>query len=160
MEFSKRLDLFGAEVFAALNEKRRALEAEGRTVYDLSVGTPDFKPSAHVMDALIESARNTDNWKYSLHDKDELLDAVAGYYKDRYGVDGIGHDMPIHPAEVAADRVARHEPTFLPENNRRKQNRRVKPPRLVLQGFPASAMVEAAPRGRRPAPRCCRVFPA
>ena len=93
MEFSKRLDLFGAEVFAALNEKRRALEAEGRRVFDLSVGTPDFKPSAHVMDALAESAKDTDNWKYSLHDKDELLDAVCAYYKDRYGVEGIGRDM-------------------------------------------------------------------
>ena len=37
MEFSKRLDLFGAEVFAALNEKRRALEAEGRRVFDGSL---------------------------------------------------------------------------------------------------------------------------
>ena len=27
MQLSKRLDLFGAEVFAALNEKRRELEA-------------------------------------------------------------------------------------------------------------------------------------
>ena len=50
MEFSKRLGLLGDEVFAALNVRRRELEAEGRTVYDLSVGTPDFKPSQHVID--------------------------------------------------------------------------------------------------------------
>ena len=93
MQLSKRLDLFGAEVFAALNEKRRELEAAGRTVYDLSVGTPDFKPSPHLMRALQESAADTDNWKYSLHDKDELLDAVGSYYADRYGVDGIGRDQ-------------------------------------------------------------------
>ena len=93
MQLSKRLDLFGAEVFAALNEKRRELEAAGRTVYDLSVGTPDFKPSAHLMQALQASAADTDNWKYSLHDKDELLDAVSSYYADRYGVDGIGRDQ-------------------------------------------------------------------
>ena len=93
MQLSKRLDLFGAEVFAALNEKRRELEAAGRTVYDLSVGTPDFKPSSHLMRALQESAADTDNWKYSLHDKDELLDAVGSYYADRYGVDGIGRDQ-------------------------------------------------------------------
>ena len=93
MQLSKRLDLFGAEVFAALNEKRRELEAAGRTVYDLSVGTPDFKPSAHLMQALQASAADTDNWKYSLHDKDELLDAVGSYYADRYGVDGIGRDQ-------------------------------------------------------------------
>ncbi len=93
MQLSKRLDLFGAEVFAALNEKRRELEAAGRTVYDLSVGTPDFKPSPHLMRALQESAADTDNWKYSLHDKDELLDAVGSYYADRYGVDGIDRDQ-------------------------------------------------------------------
>ena len=93
MQLSKRLDLFGAEVFAALNEKRRELEAAGRTVYDLSVGTPDFKPSAHLMQALQASAADTDNWKYSLHDKDELLDAVGSYYAYRYGVDGIGRDQ-------------------------------------------------------------------
>ncbi len=93
MELSSRLGLFGAEVFAALNEKRRALEAEGRTVYDLSVGTPDFKPMPHLMEALASSAADTDNWKYSLHDKDELLDAVSGYYADRYGVGGIGRDQ-------------------------------------------------------------------
>ena len=44
MEFSRRLDLFGPEIFAALNDKKVALEAEGRHLYNLSVGTPDFAP--------------------------------------------------------------------------------------------------------------------
>lgn len=47
MEFSKRLDLFGDEIFAALNERKVALEAQGRTIYNLSVGTPDFAPAEH-----------------------------------------------------------------------------------------------------------------
>ena len=34
MEFSKRLDLFGDEIFAALNERKVALEAQGRTIYN------------------------------------------------------------------------------------------------------------------------------
>ena len=93
MEFSKRLDLFGDEVFAALNAKRRELEASGRKVYDLSVGTPDFEPAPHVIEALRESAAVPANWKYSLHDTDELLDAVCAYYADRYGVEGITPDM-------------------------------------------------------------------
>lgn len=29
MEFSKRLDLFGPEIFAALNDRKIALEAQG-----------------------------------------------------------------------------------------------------------------------------------
>ena len=48
MEFSHRLELFGPEIFAALNDKKVALEAEGRHLYNLSVGTPDsgVKPSS------------------------------------------------------------------------------------------------------------------
>ena len=93
MEFSKRLGLFGDEVFAALNARRRELEAAGRRVFDLSVGTPDFEPPAHVVEALRASAADPANWKYSLHDKDELLDAVGAYYESRYGVSGITRDM-------------------------------------------------------------------
>lgn len=93
MQFSKRLDLFGDEVFAALNVRRRELEAAGRRVFDLSVGTPDFEPPAHVVEALRASAADPANWKYSLHDKDELLDAVCGYYESRFGVTGVTRDM-------------------------------------------------------------------
>lgn len=45
MEFSHRLDLFGPEIFAALNDKKVALEATGRRLFNLSVGTPDFAPA-------------------------------------------------------------------------------------------------------------------
>ena len=59
MEFSKRLELFGDEVFAALNAKRRELEAAGRRVFDLSVGTPDFRPPEHVVEAPTTRAATT-----------------------------------------------------------------------------------------------------
>ncbi len=93
MQFSKRLGLFGDEVFAALNAKRRELEAQGREVFDLSVGTPDFEPPHHVVEALRESAEDPANWKYALHDKDELLQAVCDYYRTRFGVEGITPSM-------------------------------------------------------------------
>ena len=38
MKFSKRLDLFGDEIFAALNEKRLELEKQGKKIYNMSVG--------------------------------------------------------------------------------------------------------------------------
>ena len=56
MEFSKRLDLFGPEIFAALNDRKIALEAQGRTLYNLSVGTPDFPPAPHIKQALLDAA--------------------------------------------------------------------------------------------------------
>ena len=84
MEFSKRLDLFGDEIFAALNERKVALEAQGRTIYNLSVGTPDFAPAEHIRKAMMDAAADPQNWKYSLRDLPELLDAVCGYYKRRF----------------------------------------------------------------------------
>lgn len=93
MQFSKRLDRFGDEVFAALNTRRTQLEAQGHQIIDLSVGTPDFEPPAHVVGALLDAARDPEMWKYSLHDLPELTDAVCSYYADRYGIDDITPDM-------------------------------------------------------------------
>ena len=95
MEFSKRLDLFGDEIFAALNERKVALEAQGRTIYNLSVGTPDFAPAEHIRKAMMDAAADPQNWKYSLRDTPEMLDAVCGYYKRRFGVE-------ITPDQVAS----------------------------------------------------------
>lgn len=93
MQFSHRLDLFGAEVFAALNDRRVALEAEGRTIYNLSVGTPDFAPYPHVVNALTEAAQDPAMWKYSLRDLPELKQAVCDYYERRFGIAGITPNM-------------------------------------------------------------------
>ena len=95
MEFSKRMKLFGDEIFAALNDKKVALEAQGRTIYNLSVGTPDFAPAPHIRQALLDAAADPENWKYSLRDIPEMLSAVCSYYKRRFGVD-------ITPDQVAS----------------------------------------------------------
>lgn len=93
VEFSKRLDLFGAEIFAALNDKKVALEAQGKKLYNLSVGTPDFEPMPHIKQALCDAAMVSENWKYSLRDLPELLNTVCAYYKRRFDVDGITPDQ-------------------------------------------------------------------
>lgn len=87
MEFSNNLNYFQTGIFNVLDEKKAMLIANGKTVFNLSVGTPDFKPDKHVMDALITAAQNTDNWKYSLGDSKELLDAICTYYKKRFNVE-------------------------------------------------------------------------
>lgn len=93
MEFSKRLDLFGPEIFAALNDKKVALEEQGKKLFNLSVGTPDFPTPPHIKQALLDAAQDDENWKYSLRDLPEMLDAVCGYYQRRFGVEGITHEM-------------------------------------------------------------------
>ena len=86
MQFSKRLDRFGEEIFAALNNRRMELEAQGMKIYNMSVGTPDFKTPEYIKKAVAEAAMDDNNWKYSLRDLPELLEAVCTYYKKRFDV--------------------------------------------------------------------------
>lgn len=93
MQASQRLDCFGAEVFASLNNKLLALKAQGKTIYNMSVGTPDFKPYDHVVEALTQAAQDPEMWKYALRDLPELKQAVCDYYERRFGVSGITPSM-------------------------------------------------------------------
>ena len=143
MEFSKRLELFGPEIFAALDDKKAELEAQGKKLYNLSIGTPDFEPMPHIRKALMDAAADPVNWKYSLHDLPELLDAVCAYYRRRFGVDcitpdkvmsfsgsqdGIGHlglallnegdtallPDPCYPVFITGTKLGGGEPWFYP----------------------------------------------
>ena len=91
--FAKRMDLFQEGIFSQLDARRRELEQQGRKVYNLSVGTPDFPPAPHVMQALTEAAAKPENWKYALSDRPELIEAVQNWYKRRYQVE-------LEPAEI------------------------------------------------------------
>lgn len=93
MQASQRLDRFGAEVFASLNNKLLALKAQGKTIYNMSVGTPDFKPYDHVVEELTQAAQDPEMWKYALRDLPELKQAVCDYYERRFGVSGITPSM-------------------------------------------------------------------
>lgn len=93
MQASQRLDRFGAEVFASLNNKLLALKAQGKTIYNMSVGTPDFKPYDHVVEALTQAAQDPEMWKYALRDLPELKQAVCDYYERRFGVSGLTPSM-------------------------------------------------------------------
>lgn len=142
MQFSKRMDRFGDEIFAALNERKIEMEQQGKTLYNLSVGTPDFETAPHIKNALIEAAKDQDNWKYALRDTPELLDAVCSYYKRRFDVtitqdmvcscngtqEGIGHiglvlcdegdnvilPTPCYPVFIAGAKMAGAEPYYYP----------------------------------------------
>ena len=111
MEFSKRLDLFGDEIFAALNERKVALEAQGRTIYNLSVGTPDFAPAEHIRKAMMDAAagvpfssmvtvmaRNGVNFGIRLSGTSDRwfqapANAVEGLFFPGFGVDDAAADL-------------------------------------------------------------------
>ena len=84
--FSTLINDFKPGIFGALNEKKEELLREGRKVYNLSVGTPDFRPAPHVMKAMQDACGNPENYKYSLADLPKLLEAVCYRYEKRFGV--------------------------------------------------------------------------
>lgn len=87
IQFAERMKDYAAGIFQVLNDKKDEAEKNGRKIYNLSVGTPDFPPAAHVVNAVVEAAKKPENFKYALVDIPELTDAVQSRYKKRYGVE-------------------------------------------------------------------------
>lgn len=87
IQFSDMVNNIRPGIFSALNEKKEELLSQGRKVYNLSVGTPDFKPAPHIMKAMQEACGNPENYKYALADLPELLNAVKFRYQKRFDVD-------------------------------------------------------------------------
>lgn len=86
MRFIKSGENDESNIFNRLDEKKRELLASGKDVINLSIGTPDFKPDIHVMEAVSRAARDPLQYKYSLSESTELLEAVENWYQRRYGV--------------------------------------------------------------------------
>ena len=87
MQAAKRMNEFKSGIFQLLNEKKNELEAQGRKVYNLSVGTPDFEPAPHVIEAVAKAATQPKNYKYALADLPQLTGAVQQRFVHRYGVE-------------------------------------------------------------------------
>jgi LL-diaminopimelate aminotransferase len=87
MYISKLASASGTSIFQALETRRVQLAAQGVDIINLSVGTPDRPPAAHVMQFIREASLNPQNYKYTLIDPPELINAVRGWYKTRYDVD-------------------------------------------------------------------------
>ncbi|MBR3401071.1 MAG: aminotransferase class I/II-fold pyridoxal phosphate-dependent enzyme [Parasporobacterium sp.] len=84
---ASRLNHFQTGIFTALDEKKEEFLKTGRKMYNLFIGTPDFPVAPHIQEALIESAKDPENWHYSLRDTPEMLEAVKQYYRKRFQVE-------------------------------------------------------------------------
>lgn len=87
MEFAKRMDRFGEGIFSKLAEIKRQKLERGEEVIDLSIGAPNIPPAPHITEALCRAASDPGNYVYAISDRNELLEAIAGWYGRRYGVE-------------------------------------------------------------------------
>ena len=86
MQAAKRMKALESGIFQMLNDKKNEVEKQGKKVYNLSVGTPDFEPAPHIMEAVVEAAKRPENYKYALADLPQLTEAVQSRFTYRYGV--------------------------------------------------------------------------
>lgn len=87
MQFAKRMEQFGEGVFTRLAAMKQDKIAQGETVIDLSVGTPNIPPADHIRRALCNAAAQPENYVYAITDQTRLLTAVSEWYRRRYQVE-------------------------------------------------------------------------
>jgi len=119
MRFAKRIEQLPPYLFAEISRKIAAKRAEGADIVSFAVGDPDIPTPPHIIDALVEAARDPANHRYPESEGlPELRRAIAEWYERRFGLsfdsetevlpvigskEGIGH-VPlcfIDPGDVA-----------------------------------------------------------
>ena len=107
LKFADRMDVFKEGIFTTLANIKKERIKENKPVFDLSVGTPDFLPEPHVVNALVEAAKIPENFKYAITDTDEMLEAVQNWYKRRYDVELEKDEiMSLYGSQEGISRVA------------------------------------------------------
>jgi aspartate aminotransferase len=85
----------------AMAAKARELKAAGKTVYDFSVGEPDFNTPAHICDAANAAMRAGHTHYTAASGIAELKAAIAKQYKQRHGLE-------YSPQQVIVSNGAKH----------------------------------------------------
>ena len=75
-------------VFAIVNDLKAKARARGEDIIDLGMGNPDQATPPHIVDKLVEAARNPRNHRYSASKGiARLRKAITTWYHDHYGVE-------------------------------------------------------------------------
>ena len=87
IEVSKIVQGVEPSATLAMSAKAKELKAQGETVYNLSVGEPDFDTPKHICDAAIDAMRAGHTRYTAASGLPELKAAVCADYKARFGLD-------------------------------------------------------------------------
>jgi len=83
-----RIKRLAPYVFAEVNAMKARARAAGEDIIDLGMGNPDQPTPPHIVEKLIEAARNPKAHRYSMsRGIPGLRKALANYYVRRFGVD-------------------------------------------------------------------------
>ncbi len=77
----------GPHPFARLNQRKAELRAAGVDVISLDMGSPDLPPAPHIVEALVQSARQPHHYGYGeFGGSPAVKRAFARFYAHRFGV--------------------------------------------------------------------------
>ncbi|MCL5677449.1 MAG: aminotransferase class I/II-fold pyridoxal phosphate-dependent enzyme [Firmicutes bacterium] len=85
VERSDRLKKLASSVFSDMERAKQRAVARGQQVINLSVGSPDLPPAAHILERLHTAVDNPHNYIYPMGDLPEFRQAVAEWYAGRFG---------------------------------------------------------------------------
>lgn len=88
MQTAERLNRLPTYVFAAIGQRVRVLQEQGKDVIRCDIGSPDLAPPEAVVEALCRSARDPRKHGYpSFYGAPAFRAAIADYYRRRFGVE-------------------------------------------------------------------------
>jgi LL-diaminopimelate aminotransferase len=144
MQLARRIEKLPPYLFVEISRKIAEKRAQGVDVISFGIGDPDIPTPPHVIDALVEAARDPANHRYpETEGLPDFRRAVAEWYERRFGLsldpqrevlsligskDGIGHvalcfidpgDLalvpdPAYPVYAVGTLFAGGEPYYLP----------------------------------------------
>jgi LL-diaminopimelate aminotransferase len=94
---ARRVQQLQPYLFAQISKKIAAKREQGVDIISFGVGDPDLPTPKHIIDALVEAARDPANHRYPETDGlPELRRAIAGFYEQRFGL-GLDPDSEVVP---------------------------------------------------------------
>ena len=97
MRSAKRIEKLPPYLFAELDRKIAAARAKGVDVISFAVGDPDLPTPPHIVEALVEGARDPATHRYPAYTgMPEFRRSIAAFYERRFGVT-LDPDEQIQP---------------------------------------------------------------
>jgi LL-diaminopimelate aminotransferase len=109
MQFARRVQQLSPYLFVEISRKIAEKRAQGIDVISFAIGDPDVPTPDHVIDALVEAARDPANHRYpETEGLPELRRAIAEWYERRFGLsfDPDREVLPLIGSKEGAGHVA------------------------------------------------------
>ncbi|MDF2683545.1 MAG: LL-diaminopimelate aminotransferase [Brevibacillus sp.] len=102
---SKRLEHLSAAIFSEMASRKREV-AKQKTVYDLSIGSPDQQPDPQLLETLVAAVQQPDAFGYALSEGTAAFrEEVASWYQFRFEVE-LSPDTEVHSLMGSQDGLA------------------------------------------------------